>query len=394
MVIYIFTAVISSWLVWLEEKIGNNKLKGLFLFLAVLIPAIVAGMRADIIGTDVRSYIEPLQYFANSSNKYSDFINYSGPLYNGEYLSRFEKGYVSLIYLCSRFDKSLFLTLFVCELIILGTLIGGLYKFNKKHHLSICLGLFIFLTLFYNLSFNLSRQCIAIFILFFGFNYLIDNSWIKYLITVIIAMLFHNSATIGVVFLVIYWFLYITKGKIKLKIQNIILSNNDLKVVFIALIGFIIIFTPSLVRSLFSSFSVLATYTNYIPETIDLSIRQLVVKLPFLAIILIEWKNMQNNPLRYFYLSIALIDIFLSQFSGQQSAIATVSDYGARISWYTSAFYIYSVPNALMSDTDRKRKSILVAGLVIFLIIYWYYFTVVLNYNETFPYVFSNSYFR
>ena len=301
MVIYIFTAVISSWLVWLEEKIGNNKLKGLLLFLAVLIPAIVAGMRADIIGTDVRSYIEPLQYFANSSNKYSDFINYSGPLYNGEYLSRFEKGYVSLIYLCSRFDKSLFLTLFVCELIILGTLIGGLYKFNKKHHLSICLGLFIFLTLFYNLSFNLSRQCIAIFILFFGFNYLIDNSWIKYLITVIIAMLFHNSATIGVVFLVIYWFLYITKGKIKLKIQNIILSNNDLKVVFIALIGFIIIFTPSLVRSLFSSFSVLATYTNYIPETIDLSIRQLVVKLPFLAIILIEWKNMQNNPLRYFY---------------------------------------------------------------------------------------------
>ena len=162
----------------------------------------------------------------------------------------------------------------------------------------------------------------------------------------------------------------------------------------IALIGFIIIFTPSLVRSLFSSFSVLATYTKYIPETIDLSIRQLVVKLPFLAIILIEWKNMQNNPLRYFYLSIALIDIFLSQFSGQQSAIATVSDYGARISWYTSAFYIYSVPNALMSDTDRKRKSILVAGLVIFLIIYWYYFTVVLNYNETFPYVFSNSYFR
>ena len=36
---------------------------------------------------------------------------------------------------------------------------------------------------------------------------------------------------------------------------------------------------------------------------------------------------MRENPLRYFYLSIAIIDIFLSQFSGQ-SASASASEFG------------------------------------------------------------------
>ena len=102
---------------------------------------------------------------------------------------------------------------------------------------------------------------------------------------------------------------------------------------------------------------------------------------------------MRENPLRYFYLSIAIIDIFLSQFSGQ-SASASASEFGSRISWYTSIFYIYSVPNALMSDKIKNRRLLLTIFLVLFLIVYWIIFTVILNYNETFPYAFSNNYFR
>lgn len=385
MFIYIFTAAISSWIIWFEEKISNkdNRFKKILLLIAILIPAIVAGMRADTIGTDVRTYIGPLQYFAASSNNFAEYINYNGLLFNGEYLLRFEKGYLSLIYLCSRIDKSLFLTFFVSELIILSTLIIGLYEFNKKYPLSIGLGFFIFLTFFYNLSFNLSRQCIAIFILFLGFNFLIRKEWIKYIITIFIAVLFHNSAVIGVFFLFIYYFL-----DDKAKDNNNLFTSSELKVLMITIIGLVILFMPSLIKHIFSS-TLLNTYLNYIPDSIHLSVRQLIIKLPFLIIILIEWENMKKNRLRYFYLAIALMDILLSQFSGQSSS-ATVSEYGARISWYTSAFYIYSIPNALKTDLNKNRKIILTIGLVVFLSIYWYYFTVVLNYNDTFPYVFSN----
>lgn len=395
MAIYIFTAIISSWIIWIDERISdrNTNLKKWLLFFAILIPAIVAGMRASNIGTDVRTYIAPLQYFANSSDHYNEYINFNGYLYNGQLFSRFEKGYVSLIYLCSRFDKSLFLTFFVSELLILASLIGGLYEFDKINHLSICLGFFIFFTFFYNLSFNLARQCIAMFILLFGFNFLVRKEWIKYICIVLIAMLFHTSAAIGIIFLLIYWFLYDNGGKTSLNLGNFRLSNNDFKVLCITIISLIIIFLPSLLKNIFSSSAAFAIYTNYIPDTINLSFQQLAIKLPFLIIILIEWRSMRENPLRYFYLSIAIIDIFLSQFSGQ-SASASASEFGSRISWYTSIFYIYSVPNALMSDKIKNRRLLLTIFLVLFLIVYWIIFTVILNYNETFPYAFSNNYFR
>ena len=99
---------------------------------------------------------------------------------------------------------------------------------------------------------------------------------------------------------------------------------------------------------------------------------------------------MKDNPLRYFYLSIAIIDILLSQFSGQSSS-ASASQYGARISWYTSVFYIYSIPSALMADKNKNKRILLTIFLVLFLIAYWYIFTVVLNYNETFPYIFARN---
>lgn len=394
MSVYIITATISCLIIWLEEKVSDKfkKSKKLLLCIAIIIPACIAGMRADTIGTDVRTYVEPLQYFANSCNNFNEYINYSGTLYNGQHLLRFEKGYLSLIYICSRLDKGLFLNFFASEVIILSTLIAGLYKFNKKYRVSLCLSFFIFLTLFYNSSFNLVRQCIAIFILFYGFNFLIRKEWIKYIITIVIAMLFHNSAIIGVLFLLIYWFLYGRKEKRKSKTENIF-NNNYLKIICIAIVGLILTFMPIVMKRIFSSSPLFAQYLGYIPDTISLSISQLVVKLPFLIIILIEWKSMKDNPLRYFYLLMAIIDILFSQFSGY-SALSTASAFAGRISAYTSAFYIYSVPNALMLDVNKNRKIILMFVLILFLIVYWYHFTIVLNYNETFPYVFSSAYFK
>lgn len=288
--------------------------------------------------------------------------------------------------------KACFLNFFASEVIILSTLIAGLYKFNKKYRVSLCLSFFIFLTLFYNSSFNLVRQCIAIFILFYGFNFLIRKEWIKYIITIVIAMLFHNSAIIGVLFLLIYWFLYGKEEKRKSKTENIF-NNNYLKIICIAIVGLILTFMPIVMKRIFSSSPLFAQYLGYIPDTISLSISQLVVKLPFLIIILIEWKSMKDNPLRYFYLLMAIIDILFSQFSGY-SALSTASAFAGRISAYTSAFYIYSVPNALMLDVNKNRKIILMFVLILFLIVYWYHFTIVLNYNETFPYVFSSAYFK
>ena len=80
-----------------------------------------------------------------------------------------------------------------------------------------------------------------------------------------------------------------------------------------------------------------------------------------------------------------ITDMFVSQFSGNET---TSTGYGSRIAWYAAVFYIYALPDMLNSK-DKGKNIILTVLLGIYLIIYWYVFTVVLNYNDTVPYIFA-----
>ena len=58
--IYIVFFLISCFLIWLSEKSPSRYIGKLLAFIAILLPCILAGMRADTIGTDVRVYVEPM----------------------------------------------------------------------------------------------------------------------------------------------------------------------------------------------------------------------------------------------------------------------------------------------------------------------------------------------
>lgn len=386
MIVYIVTASLSCLLIWLEEKISSkNKIeKILFLVLAILIPTLVAAFRSDIIGTDVRTYVEPIQNWANSNNTYSNFINYNGTLINGELFNRFEKGYVSLIYFCSKINPSLSFNLFVSELIMIGCVLYGLIRFNKIRQISIVLGLFIFYNIFYNMSFNMVRQSIAMFILLFGFNYLLKEEWLKYFVVVVLACLFHNSAIIGLLFFVIYYFLYCKKqDKYNFSIRNEVITNEMIRTIIVVVIGLILLSILPILRNLINAIG-FPQYAVYIPSHINFSLRQILVRLPFLLILLAEWPDNKDNKLRYFYLIMFLTDIFVSLFSSNET---TATGYSSRIAWYAAVFYIYALPD-MLNFKNKSKDIILTILLVIYLIIYWYVFTVVLNYNATVPYVF------
>lgn len=387
MIIYIVTASASCLLIWLEEKLSSkNKIgKILMLVLSILIPTLVAAFRSDIIGTDVRTYVKPIQDWANSNSTYSDFINYSGTLINGEPFNRFEKGYVSLVYFCSRINSSLSFNLFVSELIMIGCVLYGLIKFNRIRKISIVLGLFVFYTIFYNMSFNMVRQSIAMFILLFGFNYLLKEEWLKYFVIVVLAYLFHNSAIIGLLFFVVYYFLYCKKqGKYNFSIRNEVITNEMLRTAIVILIGLILLLILPILRNIINAMG-FSQYAAYIPSHINFSLRQILVRLPFLLVLLAEWQDNKDNKLRYFYLIMFLTDIFVSQFSGNET---TSTGYGSRIAWYAAVFYIYALPD-MLNTKNKGKEIILTVLLVIYLIIYWYVFTVVLNYNATVPYIFA-----
>lgn len=387
MIIYILTIGISTLLLNYGVKLKDSTfMRNAAILLAIFIPAVVAAGRAETIGTDVRTYAEPLQKFANLNNNFADYINFQGILNNGQPFQRFEKGYVTLIYLASRVTPKLWLNFFITELLILGCVVLGLIKFNKIRNISIGLGIFIFFTFFYNLSYNLIRQSIAMFILFYGFSYLVEKDWIKYIITIFVAFLFHSSAIVGFLFMLIYWLLYRkTKKNLYFKLSNeYILSRQAVLSLFFSLAIIVFLFSPSIIREILNTFN-LSKYISYLPSAIHGSWIELIIRLPFLAILLLEWKDNRDNKLRYFYLVIIVLDICLSQLSGNDSA-ATM--FGSRISWYTSVFYIYIMADMLNEKRDNKTF-LLKLLLILYLCIYWYIFIGVLNYNETVPYVFS-----
>ncbi len=378
---------ISTLLLYCGDEVKKNKIfKRLLILSAILIPALVAGGRANVVGTDIRSYAEPLQNFANLNNNFTDFLNFQGFLSNGQPFQRFEKGYVSLIYFASRITPRIWFNFFITEFIILCCVVLGMLKFSKIRNISISIGIFIFFTFFYNLSFNLIRQSIAMFILFYGFSYLVNKDWLKYVLIIFVAFLFHSSAIIGFLFLFIYWILTVnTKKRWDFKlIDDHVLSTQTTKALLLCIVVIVVTFSPSIIKEILSTLG-LGQYVSYLPSAIRGSWVELLIRLPFLAILLLEWKDNSDNKFKYFYLVIAVLDICLSQLSGNDSA-ATV--FGSRIAWYTSVFYIYIMADML--NAKKNNKSLLLKViLVVYLCFYWYMFIVVLNYNETVPYIFN-----
>lgn len=387
--IYIWTFLISSGLVYIAERFKNNKLLAyILLIIAIIIPATLAGMRSDIIGTDVRNYAEPMFNAAGLSDNFSDFVS-TAIAHNSEL------GYSLLLYISSRLSNQLFISLFLTHTLIISTVVFGLWKFKQKYNknISVFFALIIFYFIFYNTSLNMIRQSIAMFIIFWAFNFLLKKNYLKYLISLAIAIAFHRTAIFGLLILLIYYLVVVKASNRK---AEVFVSENtsfllSLQIFYSSILIFIVgilVLMPN-VFSAILNFGGFSHYTDlyFVNNTMSLSWGNLALRLPFLIILVIQWKNLKiyNNRLRYFYLTITLIDILLTQLSGRSS-------YASRIGYYTTIFYLYAVPDEIAAENSVLKRYVMYIFIIVCVVLYWYYFMVVLGYNETVPYVFNNNF--
>ena len=130
-------------------------------------------------------------------------------------------------------------------------------------------------------------------------------------------------------------------------------------------------------------------YTDlyFVNNTVGFSFGNLALRLPFLMILVMQWNHLRinNNRLRYFYLTITIIDILLTQLSSR-------SAYASRIGYYTTVSYLYAIPDEIAAENNVLKRYIMYAFIIICVILYWYYFMVILGYNETVPYVFNSAF--
>lgn len=174
----------------------------LFLIMAVLIPSILAGLRSDEVGTDVLIYGKLLMKEADSVSSFYEL--------NRIDITYTEKGYRLFAFLISRIFDGTGWLLFFSQLLILTCVVYVLH--SLKNDFSMWKGYAYFMFCIYYLSFNLMRQSISLVFIFVAFSFLSKSKYIKFLITSLIATMFHSFAIIVAIIMVIIWML---KEKIK-----------------------------------------------------------------------------------------------------------------------------------------------------------------------------------
>lgn len=381
--IYVITFLASSVFFWISEKSRNKYASIFFASIGIIIPCILAGMRADTVGTDVRVYVEPMYNAAQESANTATYMAQRWyVIWRYMYMKDYEVGFSILIFLIQKMGGSFGVVLFVIELLIIAPIYLGLKKLKKPYPISISMLVFYFM--FYNMTLNMMRQWIAMAILFMGFPDLINNKKRSYIIYILIACLFHISALFGIAILFVYEYsqrkqAVVRIGRIKLKESMVPIKLFVYGCVALMLIDII---------AIIMSFIGFGRYTNYIQGgTIYFLPSQLIVRLPIILLFIIRWRKIiKEDKLAPFYGSMFALDLLASQ-------LLSLHSYAFRISVFFSQFNILSY-SATIYAGNRKMKSNRVFGLLYLMAYvgcYWVYYYVISGANETFPYVFAGK---
>ncbi len=199
--IYSSVATVSILFAYFAKKYN----KKLWIFLAACVLALITGLRGSKVGWDTESYI---YLFDNVLGEKMDVV-------------RSEIGFRSIVLLLSKISQSPNFMFFLFSLLTNSLILFRLWDF--KEQISIEWAVFVYCAQFYFFSFNLVRQFIAVSMVFYASRYIKDKDYIVFSIITILAALFHVSALIGFLFLVIDLFLYKNKENKKKAIKQIII---------------------------------------------------------------------------------------------------------------------------------------------------------------------------
>lgn len=380
--IYIVFFLISCFLIWLSEKSPSRYIGKLLAFIAILLPCILAGMRADTIGTDVRVYVEPMYNAAKQSNSFSSYMDQRWyVIWRYMYVNKFEIGFTTLVYLIEKLGGALGAVLFFIHALILAPIYLGLKRMKKSY--PVYFGMLVFYLLFYNTSLNMMRQWIAMSILFYGLSYLIINEKKKYFITIVVACLFHTSALMG---LVIYFLhMYSQKQREYIKIANFKLSGS-LAPVKVFIYGCIVLLSLNVITFLLRTFG-LAKYAGYIQGngSIYFIPNQIIFRLPIIILFIIRWRRiLKEDELAPFYGSLLVLDLLASQ-------LISINVYAFRIASFFSEYNMLSYSALVYAGNKKYRTNRYVTLLYVlaYMVYYWTYYYVITGTHATFPYMFA-----
>ena len=375
--IYLMCFLISSGLFYFSRN-QNKKTRAVIDTIAIFIPCLLAGIRANTVGTDVSVYLEPMVANANSALNIHDYMLSSwqqGWVIRG--VQDIEIGFSLLVYFCIKIFNSIYVLQFVIQLLTILPVYIGLRKIGKSN---LWLGMLTYFCMFYNNSLNIMRQSIAVAFIFLAFQYLFNEKRKKFIISLIIACLFHNSALLGFPI----WFLYeFIRMRIFKKIKP--LKNKNVRLFIITFIGLAILFAQNFITSMMSIIG-LADYVHYISGNLTFLPNQLIIRLPvlFLGVFFRKKLYMIEQDKFYFYICCIVYTIIFSQF-------ASVNSFAYRIAMTFSVFQIAFIPciasiPSKIKYNSMKNLNINRIIMIFYLFIWWTYYCLIIT-DSTLPYI-------
>lgn len=380
--IYLICFAVSCLLLKISEFSKKRIIYRFITAIALIIPCILAGFRADTIGTDVQVYVKPMFDAACSSKSFSEYQNMRWMAsWTYIYVHEIEIGFSLLVYAIAKIFGNLTVLLTCIQILIIIPFYEGLSYFKRSFPMWLCM--LIFYLMNYNVTLNMMRQWIAMALLFYGFKYIIEKRLYKFIFINLIAMTFHKSAMFGILFYLIYTYIYSGKKEKKLKIiisSRKHISLENLNKVFIIIIVFCLALLSLNIISVFLSYIGLNKYSAYIQGDLYLLPIQIILRIPFIMIILLNWKRYSEKyKMAQIFLAMMVIELLVSQ-------LGSISQYSWRIATYFSMFNCLSYCSICEFSKKRITRISYKILLIIYLIAYWVYYFVIQGIHETIPY--------
>lgn len=346
------------------------------------LPICIAGFRKSGIGTDTEVYVNVLFDAANNSTSFFDYLSkyvYSSFQYKS--VMNWEIGYNVLLYLATKLTGTIQGVFFLTHFLIITFIYKGLKEYGNS--ISTAYGMLVFYFMFYGSSLNAMRQWLAIAIIFWGTHFLYRQQNWKFFITIVIAILFHNSAIIGVVIYIIYKYMNQAKKKRKILINGSQLSTDTQKILMVVVIGIICLLCINIIGSILASISgVFARYVRiYLSGDVSIMSMQIVRRIPIILLVFINWTRLKARPSNSLFLtSMLIVDTLISQLGG-------ITAQSSRMGYFFSIYEAILIPEVIIANKGNK-KILYFLLIVLFLFVGFYYDNVLMGRSEIIPYMF------
>lgn len=366
--VYIATFLCSALFGYWATRINPKTNRGLVILcslISVLIPSILAGLRHETMGEDILYYLKPLFYTAERARTFQDYLLLRSDI---------EDGFELLVFVVAKQFGNIQWLLFFIELIMMTCIYIGAWKFRKQISLPLVLLLYFFL--YYSESYNLMRQNIAMTIVFAGIWWLCEKKYIWFCLFVFLAMQIHTTAILGLVMLVIHFFLesdYLKKTE----------KSKTFRSYFLILCVFLLlIFFAQLARVLVEIGFLDAKYLLYLDKdsTGDSLLNNILFIIQIVFVLLFS-KSLEDKVQNYPFFKTNLF------FSFALLQLSRVIWAGHRMSFYfgiVNILFVAMLPN-YSEKTANKR---IVTAIMLFLyMMYWIYCYCLNNEIGTYPYI-------